>query len=30
LIDHLILGIKDDYSSFIEKGWLWCQPFVFI
>jgi DNA repair protein RadC len=22
LIDHLILGIKDDYSSFIEKGWL--------
>jgi DNA repair protein RadC len=22
LIDHLILGIKDDYSSFAEKGWL--------
>lgn len=22
LIDHLILGIKDDYSSFTEKGWL--------
>ena len=22
LIDHLILGINDDYSSFMEKGWL--------
>ncbi len=22
LIDHLILGIQDDYSSFMEKGWL--------
>jgi DNA repair protein RadC len=22
LIDHLILGIDDDYSSFAEKGWL--------
>jgi DNA repair protein RadC len=22
LIDHLILGIKDDYSSFMEKGWI--------
>jgi DNA repair protein RadC len=22
LIDHLILGIKDDYASFTEKGWL--------
>jgi hypothetical protein len=21
LIDHLILGIDDDYSSFTEKGW---------
>ena len=22
LIDHLILGIDDDNSSFMEKGWL--------
>jgi len=22
LIDHLILGIKDDYASFTERGWL--------
>ena len=22
LIDHLILGINHDYSSFTEKGWL--------
>jgi DNA repair protein RadC len=22
LIDHLILGIDDDYSSFAEKGWM--------
>jgi DNA repair protein RadC len=22
LLDHLILGINDDYSSFTEKGWL--------
>ena len=22
VIDHLILGINDDYTSFMEKGWL--------
>jgi DNA repair protein RadC len=22
LLDHLIFGIDDDYSSFAEKGWL--------
>lgn len=27
LIDHLILGIDDDYSSFTEKGWFWSWLF---
>lgn len=30
LIDHIILGIKDDYSSFTEKAWLYCCPFLYV
>ena len=29
LIDHLILGIDHDYSSFTEKGWFWSWLFKF-